>query len=242
MAFPRIPLTTEAGLRDALDYIRSLSPTDAVSGFIKYENIDFDSWVAQLERKAMFCTDATMLFLLMARAQGVAAREWWIWASAGYEGGSAHSVVEFYNPALPGWQVVDALTATIIRDEGGRPVSMAEVLRRRQQGGWETLRFDQSPGMARLNMASYDTRNLLTVNTTPVLNLKPPSWFASTPKTDLLIAVPVLVGNGRHNVHVFTTKIVFAVGVVAAIAAMVLIAGFYRGRARSVEGPVSPTV
>ena len=78
----------------------------------------------------------------------------------------------------------------------------------------------------------YDTRNLLTVNTTPVLNLKPPSWFASTPKTDLLIAVPVLVGNGRHNVHVFTTKIVFAVGGAAAIAATILIAGFYRPRRR----------
>ncbi len=220
--FPAYSLMTEAGLRAALDHVRGLSPVESVTGVIEYRGIDFAGWTRQLGRRSMFCTDATLLFMLMAHSQGLPAREWWMWASKGYSGGSAHSLVEFYNPALPGWQVVDALTATVVRDRGGRPVSMAEVLRRYRRDGKDDLVFDQSPNIARLGIGSLDTRKLLVGNRTPVLNLKPPSWFAATPKLDLLIAVPVLIDPWRHDIRVFTTKIALLFGALAGLAAVVL--------------------
>ncbi len=56
-----------------------------------------------------------------------------------------------------------------------------------------------------------------------MLNLKPSSFAASTPKLDLLIGVPVLIGNGRHDIRVFTTKIAMAVGGAAGPAWLILL-------------------
>jgi hypothetical protein len=238
--FPAYSLMTEAGLRAALEHVRGLSPVKSVNGVIDYQGIDFARWTRQLGRRAMFCTDATLLFMLMARSQGLPAREWWIWASKGYFGGSAHSLVEFYNPALPGWQVVDALTSTIIRDRNGRPVTMGEVLRRFKAEGNDGLVFDQSPNIAALRIDSLDTRYLLTINTTPVLNMKPPTWFAATPKLDLLIAVPVLIDPWRHNIHVFTTKIALLFGALAGLAAVILGVRLSRTRRRRRATATSP--
>ena len=234
---PNFDLETEAGLRAALDHVRSLSPTAAVAGMTQYDNINFDKWVAQLRDRQMYCTDATLLFLLIARSQGLPAREWWMWTSAGWSGGQAHSLVEYFNPRLDRWQVVDPLTSTVIRDQDGAPVSMAEALRRSEQGRLETLRFDQSPRMQTIkNRASYDTRKLLFGGPrSPVINLKPPGWFATTPKTDLLIGIAVMTSDSRHDMRIYFTKVVLLLGAVCGVAAMVLV---WRGRPR--RRPASP--
>ncbi len=239
IAFPSASLTTEAGLRGGLDFIRAMSPTAATNGQTRYEGIDFAGWVKQLDYRAMYCTDATQLFMLMAHSQGLPSREWWLWSSDNYDGGSAHSVAEFYNPALGRWQVVDALTSTVIRDASGKPLSMADTLRAFKAGRQDSLIFDKSPAMAGIKSLSYDTKYLLTVNPTPVLSLKPPRWFASVPKTDLLIGVPVLIGNGRHDVRVFSTKIVFVFGFLCALAAAILY--FRNRRARGRQGDLANT-
>ena len=232
--FPDHKLSTDAGLRAALDHIRSLSPVAAVSGMMTYDGIDFPGWVRRMRRQAIFCTDATLLFMAFARNQGLAVREWWLWSSRGYRDGNAHSLVEFFNPARRRWQVVDALTSTVIRDARGAPVSMADILRRYEAGRQSSLVFDQSPGMARIvarGENSYDTGKLLDLSRTPVLNLKPPTWFATTPKWDLIIAVPVLTGNRRHNPHVFTTKVALVFGALAgAIALWTGLVSFRRPR------------
>lgn len=41
---PDFDLRTEAGLRAALDHIRSLSPTAAVSGMTQYTDVSFSRW------------------------------------------------------------------------------------------------------------------------------------------------------------------------------------------------------
>ena len=108
-----------------------------------------------------------------------------MWASKGYTGGNAHSVIEFYNPALPGWQVVAALTATVVRDRvTGRPVSMAELLRRKRIEGLEGIWFDQSRWMELLKVPGLNTRQLLARNRTPHLNLIPSS-FLPRPRSDI---------------------------------------------------------
>jgi hypothetical protein len=180
----------------------------------------------------MYCTDATLLFLLIARSQGLPAREWWMWSSAGWSGGEAHSLIEFYNPRLGGWQAVDPLTSTIIRDQDGAPVSMAEALERSRQGRLETLRFDQSPAMRSIEIQGvYDTKTLLFGGPrSPMINLKPPSWFASWAKTDLLIGVPVMTKDSRHDRRIYITKAVLLLGAICAVAALVLAVRGWRRR------------
>lgn len=203
--FPVFDITDSGGLRAALDHIRAMNPLRG-DGTIHYENITLNGWLAQLRAHPMYCTDATALFMALAHQSGYRAREWWLWGSSGYRDGNAHSVAEFYNPVAARWQLIDAQTATIVYRTDGTPASLADVLRGR------AVVFDRSPRVVALDVASLDTEHQIASNSTPVLNLKPPQFLASTPKTDLVIAYAVLVGNGRHSVHVFLTKGAVALG------------------------------
>lgn len=212
---PNVSIRTASGLRTTLDYIRNMSPLRSKNGRINLKGVSFKNWVAQLPTHSMYCTGATVLFQLLATQQHIPSREWWLWASKEYQDGNAHSIVEFFNGTR--WQVVDPLTATIIYRSDGAPASVADILR------GEELRLERSPRVMATNSKDYDTAYLLSINRAPVLNMKPPRFFADTPKTDLVIAYAVFTEDGGHNKHVILTKVAALIGLLCLIASCVLV-------------------
>ncbi len=214
---PSFDLSTEAGVAEALTFVRAYSPSGGDGGRVSYAAADFDTWLAQLPTSAAYCTDFTALFQLVAQNNGYRAREWWIWNSRGYFGGQAHSVSEFFNPRTERWQVVDPMHATIVRD-GGSPASMSDVIRAYQDGRRDGIVFDRLPIMDRLGFSNPKISSgpyFEPLLNAPVLNLKPGSWMASTPKSDLAVGFAILTWNGGHGIHVYTTKVVAVILLVA---------------------------
>jgi hypothetical protein len=203
LAIPKNDLTTEAGLRKALNFIQELSPTEDVSGMPNYDGITFDKWVNEIKTKPFFCTDATQLFILTAWQQGFAAREWHL-LPPHWPPGQGHSVAEFYNPDIARWQLVDAQHAAIVRGPNNEITDMVSVLRAFREGREADIEIDYGPyrdamlgGLRGGSVETYLFKSALL--RTPVLQLRPATWFASVSKKfglsgHLVIGYPIVVG------------------------------------------------
>ena len=232
---PPFDLTTDEGLKKALTHIRRFSPIGSTGEKISYEDSRFETWLAQLPSKAAYCTDFSALFTLLASRDELPVREWWVWQSQGYEGGNAHSVVEFFNPETGRWQVVDPMNATIMRKADGTPAAMADVIEGYLAGDGSIL-YEELPVLEELGLSRGETRRYIEpmLLMAPVLNLKPPTWFAETPKLDWVIAYAILTGSGGHSIHVYSTKVALFFSLICAVAMVRLL--FYRRSASSVRG------
>ncbi len=141
---PKNDITTEQGLRQALNRIQAISPTRTTTGMPSYAGITFSKWVKEITTKPFFCTDATQVFILTALSQGLSAREWHL-LPPHWPPGQGHSVAEFYNPAVGRWQLVDAQHAAIIRGENGEITDMVSVLKAYRAGKLARIGIDYGP-------------------------------------------------------------------------------------------------
>jgi hypothetical protein len=209
-------LTTETGLRKTLNAFQGISPFKRTNGFVNYQNITFQKWIAEIHEKPFFCTDATLMFILVAKAQGIIAREWHL-LPKDWPGGQGHSVVEFFNPRVKKWQVVDAQHAGIIRNREGDILSMLEVLKIFKQGRRQDLVIDYGPFRQQMLAGArgaptgkiFFESGLLNA---PVLQLRQPTWFKEYPRKFLIsgqfiIGYPLIINGWTHDNRVIYSKI-----------------------------------
>ena len=230
----RADLTTADGLRQGLSDIQALSPFRAMGP--RPDVTDFAGWVALMKSVSMQCTDGTLLFEISAWAQGLKTREWWL-LPPGWPPGMGHSMVEFLNPATGRWQLVDGQHAAVITDKAGRPLDMAEVLRRRNDGAEDDVVVDYGPfdAVMRSKGRGPTTEDYMFVSRLldqPVVNLRPTGFLAVALRNDIIIGWAVYGPGSRHDPRVLTTKVAaLALAVCLAWVSMAIRRSF-RGRGR----------
>ena len=211
--FPIFDLTTDRGLRAALNHIQLQSPTRTdPPRQMNYEGITFQSWIDQLGVTPFLCTDASMLFMLIAWKQGLIAREWQLLAP-GWTPGQGHSVVEFYDPHGDRWVLVDPQHAGIVKDKTGQPLDMKSVIAHYVESGNELVVVDYGPYSDAIynNDRGPTTEDYFFVNkglSVPVLQLRQPTWLAKARQNDLIIGYPIIISPFVHDTRVYTTKII----------------------------------
>ena len=211
--FPSFDLTTDQGVRAALNHIQLQSPMYTnPPRKMDYSGITFQSWIDQMKVTPFFCTDASMLFMLIAWEQGLMAREWQLLAP-GWTPGQGHSVVEFYDPRGDRWVLVDPQHAGIIRGESKQTLDMKTVIKYYLEGGSGRVSVDYGP----YTQAMYNkdrgptTEDYFFLNkglSVPVLQLRPPTWLARPQRNDLIIGYPIIISPTSHDLRVYITKII----------------------------------
>lgn len=208
-------LQTEEGLRKTLNAIRDMSPFKSTNGVPTYDGINFENWVEQIKIKPIFCTDGTLLFILAAHQQGLAAREWHL-LPPGWPPGQGHSVAEFFNPSVGQWQLVDAQQGAIVRGPDDQITNMLAVLKAYKDDRPSDVRIDYGPyreimvkGAQGPTENYFFTANLLR---TPVLQLRSPTWFATVTRNfglsgHFVIGYPIIVDGMTHDARVWLTKV-----------------------------------
>ena len=210
-------ITTDDGLRLTLNKIRNFSPLERGRGYPDYKGITFSKWLAQAKAKTLLCTDATMLFIIAAWAQGLKAREWHL-LPPGWPPGGGHSVAEFFNPKTQNWQVVDAQHAAIVRDQNSNDIlSMTDILKRFKSGIEKTIKMDYGPyadhftrqGRPSPTATYFFEMDLLL---TPVLQLRQATWFATYNRNmfisgHFVLGYPIYMDNWTHDSRVLTSKL-----------------------------------
>ena len=213
LSFPTFDLTTDQGIRAALNHIQLQSPihTDPPRT-MDYKGITFQSWIDQMKVTPFFCTDASMLFMLIAWKQGLMAREWQLLAP-GWAPGQGHSVVEFYDPRRDRWVLVDPQHAGIIRDKTEQTLDMKTVLKYYVEGKSEGVFVDYGPYTQAMyrNDRGPTTEDYFFANkglSVPVLQLRPPTWLAKPQRNDFIIGYPIMISPTAHDTRVYLTKII----------------------------------
>lgn len=202
-------ITTEDGLRQALDALQELSPTTAMP--TRPPVADFAGWIELMRKAAMQCTDGSQLFQLIAWNQGIEAREWWL-LPPGWPPGGGHSLVEFRIPKSGRWRLVDAQHAATFADEAGEPLDMRQILARWSDGSWDKIAIDY--GRSRDAMLAgergptvEDYLFKMRLLDQAVINQRPPGYIATATRNDPVIAWAVLGGDSRHDPRVLWTKL-----------------------------------
>lgn len=218
-------ITTEEGLRNTLSRLQSFSPPHRSGQVSSYADITFDKWMSNIQRQSFYCTDASQLFMMLAKQQGLRAREWQL-LEQDWEPGQGHSLVEFYNPQREAWQLIDAQQAVIFRSERAETASMQDVLQDYTGARSGRIILDRGQysqdDMARLRGGT--TEQYLYKNDllrTPVLQLLQPTWLASRPtglsNINLILGYPVFGAEWTHDTRVITSKISALLGLVSGI-------------------------
>lgn len=86
-----------------------------------------------------YCADYTQVFMALAAAAGIAAREWGI-SFKGY-GGDGHALVEVYDGSVGGWVLIDAFNGFYVTDDHDRLRSLLDVRRAILEGRGDTLKI-----------------------------------------------------------------------------------------------------
>jgi hypothetical protein len=241
VGLPKHDMKTPTGLRDTLNAIRAFSPLVRANGIPSYADITFEKWLNEIRTKPLLCTDATQLLIATAWAQGLKAREWHL-LPPGWPPGQGHSVAEFLNPDTGKWQVVDAQHAAIIRDrESGESLDMVEVLKRYRSGRSASIDIDYGPYTDFFTKpgnpgptATYFFKSQLL--STPVLQLRQATWFASYAQKFLIsghfvIGYPIVFDGWKHRGQIFWTKISFLLFAISGL--LLLIGGWGAWRQHS---------
>lgn len=233
--FGSYDIKTEEGLRRTLNLIQEMSPVENVSGLPDYTNITFATWVKEITSKPFFCTDATQLLILAAWQQGLQAREWHL-VPPGWPSGQGHSVVEFYNPVVEQWQLVDAQHAAIIRGPDGKITNMVNVLKANSENRNADINFDYGPYQdTMLNGGRGSSSETLFFKTgllqTPILQLRQATWLASVPRAfgfsgHFVIGYPIVVDGWSHDNRVWISKT--TAGLMLIFGMIALIAIYFR--------------
>ena len=215
--FGSFNLTTEEGLRNTLNKIQNLSPPKGVIGLIDYSNRDFNSWIKDVTSKPIYCTDGSLLIILAAKQQGLRAREWHL-LPPGWPPGNGHSVAEIFNPKTNRWQLVDGQHAAIIRNNLGQILDMTSVLKMYAENGRENIQVDYGPYKERMlnGMRGPSTENYFfdqKLLDTPVLQLRPVTWFASVARNyfglsgHFIIGYPIVLKGWTHDTRILSSKL-----------------------------------
>ena len=211
--FPEYDLTTENGLRLALNRLQLESPFSMTTPKpFDYTSITFQSWIEQMKVVPYYCTDASMLFMLVAWKQGLVARQWQL-LTPNWRAGQGHSIVEYYNPKTDKWLLVDPQHAGILRNQEGHILDMRTLLAHYEetQGSSVVVDYGFYTDVIRAKGRGPTTEDYLFKGkglSVPVLTLRPPTWYARAKQNDLIIGYPIFTSSFVHQKEVLTTKLV----------------------------------
>ena len=143
------------------------------------------------------------------------AREWQLLTPT-WEPGQGHSLVEFYNPRADRWIVVDPQHAGILRDKSGDYLDMKTLLRHYVETKGDSVVVDYGPYAKAMKEGARGptTEDYLFKYqglSVTVLNLSPPSWYATAQRNDLIIGYPIVISEFVHDTRVYLTKMVAAI-------------------------------
>mgnify|MGYP001361764701 CR=1 FL=1 len=205
-------ITTSTGLRDTVNAIRDYSPIyEMTNGRPDYTDITFKKWLEEISNKPFFCTDATNLFILIARNSGLKAREW-NFLGKGWAPGIGHSVVEFFNPRSGTWQLVDAQHGAIFLDANGDITDMVSVLRAIKNESKSDIKIDyqkyEKIWGGSLEKYFFESEQIQQA----VLQLRQATWLSTTNKKfglngHFVIGYAIYNDKSQHDKRVIITKI-----------------------------------
>ena len=142
------PLTTTQAWRDAAgaagaldaqssDFERALAlvrhldqPGYPRGGMLALPSLD--TYRAMRDSGRGYCADYTQVFLALAEAAGLSAREWGI-SFNGYSG-AGHALIEIYARELRSWVMLDVFNGLYVSDEAHRPLSLPALRARLVRG------------------------------------------------------------------------------------------------------------
>jgi hypothetical protein len=225
--FPQHDLSTDDGIRSALNYIQLQSPfAHASPKPFNYSSITLQSWVDLMKVTPFYCTDASLLFMLMAWQQGLMAREWQL-LTHNWEPGQGHSLVEFYNPRADKWILVDPQHAGILRDKSGRYLDMKTLLGHyiEMKGDRVIVDYGHYAKTMKEGARGPTTEDYLFKYkglSVSVLNLRPPTWYATAQRNDVIIGYPIILSKFVHDTRVYVTKLVAAIFLLTLLSSLFL--------------------
>jgi hypothetical protein len=117
---------------------------------------DLEGTFRIIQQGGGYCADYTTVFIAMARAAGLFAREW-AFSFDGY-GGHGHALVEVWDAPSRQWRMLDVFNNFYVTDRAsGRPLSALEFRRHVQDGSGEVAIHRIAPGRSgfRDNAAMY---------------------------------------------------------------------------------------
>jgi hypothetical protein len=207
---PNFNLPNGVGVNNALKFVRNFSPLALTTGRVDYSNITFDNWLDQLSSKAGYCTDFSLLLAMIAIQNDIPVREWILWSSKHWEGGNAHTIVEIFNPKSQKWQLLDGQHAIKISAADGTPTTMANILLNYYPNNMDKIKYVMEPSFSEQNSWFQNASRAGIENgvQSAVLNFKLGSWFAATPKSELVIGLAMLTGNSSHDTRIYITKFI----------------------------------
>jgi hypothetical protein len=91
-----------------------------------------DTYRAMRDSGRGYCADYTQVFLALAEAAGLSAREWGI-SFNGYSG-AGHALVEIYAREIHDWIMLDVFNGLYVSDEAHRPLSLPALRARLVRG------------------------------------------------------------------------------------------------------------
>lgn len=91
-----------------------------------------DTYRAMRDSGRGYCADYTQVFLALAEAAGLSAREWGI-SFNGYSG-AGHALVEIYAREIHDWIMIDVFNGLYVSDEAHRPLSLPALRARLLRG------------------------------------------------------------------------------------------------------------
>jgi hypothetical protein len=197
---PAFDLTTASGLAEAVSFVRGWSPMAGRQ--IPWEGgADTGRWLSHLRSSPEYCTDAAQFLMLLAARQNLPVREIHLWASDGYAGGDAHTIMEFWNPRDAAWIAVDGQTGTLYRERATeRLLGVVDILR--TEGRVASVAFDRVVPAA----PSLDPQPLLAAGIrTPVINLVVPPWLGTAGRLPI-IGYALMTEESSHDRRIITTK------------------------------------
>jgi len=111
-------------LQRALAIVRHLDrPGPPLGGMIALPSLD--TYRSMRGSGRGYCADYTQVFLAIAAAAGLSAREWGI-SFAGYSG-AGHAVIEIYARQLQRWIMLDVFNGFYVTDQTQQPLSLPAV-------------------------------------------------------------------------------------------------------------------
>lgn len=205
---PSFDVASDDGVKSAVAAVRRYSPWDESKAKPVSLDATFDTWLAHLRTHHGYCTDMSLLFQSIAWQSGFPTRQWWIFNGVD-NSGSAHAVVEVYDPSLKRWRLVDANTGTLVYRADGSPAGMLDLIASWRSNRPDDIRYVRQEVAEFIGIPaniSMQKQFGPTPLDAPTLSLTPPSWYADYSNLRV-IALSVMSGGSGHNPHVWLTKL-----------------------------------
>jgi hypothetical protein len=118
----------------------------------------------------------------------------------------------------------------------GQPAAMTDILRNYYPNNMDQLKYSVLPNYFKRApwLVKGSKIQIEAGIKSPVLNFKPSSWFASTPKSELVIGLAIRTNESAHDTRIYTTKLLLIFAGIFATLILISEVRFYRQNIKQV--------